>query len=681
MQIEKLATYRLIRVLRFVIPVLVIVLAAIPAWNYLSRRAPERPAKPVQALPKDLAVLTEGFTLSRTEGGRTLFSIKAKTQLGFTDNKYSLEDVEVTLHGVAGNDAVHRILSKTCSYDEAGGDIVFSGGVVAHLDEKTVGRTEELVYNHSTRVIASSHPTFVEQTDVFNGEAGRLEYLIDKSVLKVDGNVKIRMNDGVSLESGWAMFNRNESRVMTGDGIYVTSSGGWIRGTTGYAELEPQRFKPKRIVVEGAVTASSPTFNLRSGLMIAVLNSAGRPQTLHAAKDVELHKGQSDARQTLLAEEVDAALDAEGNVESLEARNNARMILGGGRTLTAPKIRTEVSSTNTEGPSVLQVAESRIEGRDFKIQEGELIRFDTTNRAELISGGRRSTANRTEARFDRRTNQLVELVQTGAFEVREGNQQASANSARIEESGNVVSLDGDASFSDAEKRVTAERIRLNKNANTFSAVRKVKTIIKNAAEPVLIRADQADGAADRIVYSRQVEFWKGQAYIKADRLEASTRDGMRSGVATGNVSSNFESVRAFSGRLEYNDAQRTLHYMHNVRVQKQEMSMNADDVTVKFDNDGAVYDRPRAGRKEVSEIIARGSVTVTRAGQRGRGDQAVYAASTGQVTITGKPATATDDERGAVEGARIVMQTSGDRITVEGGAEGRASARQVIKKK
>src|SRR5216117_3596856 len=93
MRLERIFTYRLIRVLRIVLPLLVIALAAVPAWNYLVRRAQK--SEPVRGgiqLPRDVSVHTEGFNLSRTAGGRTLFTVHAKSNLGFKDNKGVLED-------------------------------------------------------------------------------------------------------------------------------------------------------------------------------------------------------------------------------------------------------------------------------------------------------------------------------------------------------------------------------------------------------------------------------------------------------------------------------------------------------------------------------------------------------------------------------------------------------------
>src|SRR3954465_4068430 len=129
MRLERIVTHRLLRALRLVIPIVVAVLVAIPAWNYLSRRVRVELPKLAKDLPKNLDVRTEGFTYSRTEGGKTLFTIRANTTLGYKDNRYQLEDVDVTVNGQTESDPPKRIRSKYCTYDQGSNDFKFQGNV------------------------------------------------------------------------------------------------------------------------------------------------------------------------------------------------------------------------------------------------------------------------------------------------------------------------------------------------------------------------------------------------------------------------------------------------------------------------------------------------------------------------------------------------------------------------
>src|SRR5438477_8844701 len=149
MPLERLFTHRLIRVLRVLLPFVVLALAAVPAWNYLARRAEKsNGARRGVQLPRDVSVHTQGFTFSRTAGGRTLFTVHAKSNLGFKDNKGVLEDVDVTVYGATANEPPKTIRGKKCTYNQETNDFQFDGQVEVQLDDKTTIHTEELIYNH-----------------------------------------------------------------------------------------------------------------------------------------------------------------------------------------------------------------------------------------------------------------------------------------------------------------------------------------------------------------------------------------------------------------------------------------------------------------------------------------------------------------------------------------------------
>src|ERR1051326_422567 len=116
MRLERIVVHRLLGALRLLIPLVVVVLVAIPAWNYLSHRVQIQPPKITKGLPKNLEVRTEGFKHSVTVGGKTLFTIHANTTLGYKDNRYQLEDVDVIVNGENAFDVPKRIRSKYCSY-------------------------------------------------------------------------------------------------------------------------------------------------------------------------------------------------------------------------------------------------------------------------------------------------------------------------------------------------------------------------------------------------------------------------------------------------------------------------------------------------------------------------------------------------------------------------------------
>src|SRR5258708_5692266 len=119
MRLERLFTHRLIRVVRVVLPLVVIVLIAIPAWNYLARKGQKSGGtKAGRQLPTGVSVNTQGFTFSQTLGGHTQFTVHARELLGFQNNKELLGDVDVTVHGATDKDPTRTIHGQNCAYDQ-----------------------------------------------------------------------------------------------------------------------------------------------------------------------------------------------------------------------------------------------------------------------------------------------------------------------------------------------------------------------------------------------------------------------------------------------------------------------------------------------------------------------------------------------------------------------------------
>ena len=176
--------------------------------------------------------------------------------------------------------------------------------------------------------------------------------------------------------------------------VIIKSASGWIRGKAGRADLQPGTYKPTKITIETDVTAESRqggfSWKLRSGSLEADISSEGTAERVRTRGGVELERMGGDGRQIMTAGEVDAALDASGKVEGIEARQNARMVFGSDRTLQSDLIWINgTGGIATRDESVLRVGDSTIEGREFTIQQGDIVQFNTQARANLQSGERK----------------------------------------------------------------------------------------------------------------------------------------------------------------------------------------------------------------------------------------------------------------------------------------------------
>src|SRR5215510_7858826 len=147
------------------------------------------------------------------------------------------------------------------------------------------------------------------------------------------------------------------------EGVLIKSKNGWIRGSTGRADLEPATYRPKVITVEGDVTAASQpqsgheSWKLRAGRLEATISKAGTAERVKTSGNAQIERFVGQTHQRLNGSEIDTTLN-DGRVEALEARHSARMVLGSDQTLESPRIWTNATgSIQTNDDSVLTVGD------------------------------------------------------------------------------------------------------------------------------------------------------------------------------------------------------------------------------------------------------------------------------------------------------------------------------------
>src|SRR5262249_39337119 len=184
MRLERVFRHRVVRVLQVTLPIVVIVLATIPAWNYYGRRAQRSASSRLGAkLPSGVSVRTNGFAFTRTEAGRTQFTVHAQQSLGYQDDKYMLQDVDVLVYGATERDPTRKIRGKHCTFDQTTNDFTCSGNVEVELDEKTIVLTENLIYNHQNGVVTAPERATLQQNGTV-GHADSFEYAMNTGLLK-----------------------------------------------------------------------------------------------------------------------------------------------------------------------------------------------------------------------------------------------------------------------------------------------------------------------------------------------------------------------------------------------------------------------------------------------------------------------------------------------------------------
>ncbi len=671
MRLEKIHSYHLIRVLRVVVPMVVLVLVAIPAWNYWSR-PPEEVVfdQPLPELVENISALQEGFKLSHVEGERTVFTVEARTNLGFTDGKSLLEDVTVTFFGEEGDQLERRISSDRCGYDQDTGDISFDGNTVVQLDRSTVGRTSALTYNDRNRMIESIDTVTLNRPGEFEGRADRLSLYLDEGIITLDGGVTINLEGGTVLRTSSAKFHQQENWAEVAGGVEVSSVTGTVRGGEGRVEMEPESLRPTSIAILGDVHAQSVDpenpWKLATDWLRVDLTASGVVRQVVAREAVVLESGETG--DLLYGDEVDALFDQVGQVRTVEARGNGRMVFGPDQELRSGRIRHELSEsrTTTGEESVLQMGNARAEGSNFLvIDRDDLVRFETDDPAFLQTELGSSSGERTQATFDPRTRQLLELVQIGDVRFTRGDQTGTTDRAELQDSGKRVLLVGHPVVSDKRLRIEASRIVMDQGTGSFSALGNVKTVSVDRANPILIVSGRAEGSEDRIVYSDGANLWRDLIHVKARTIEVFP-DEQRF-VALGGIDSTMDEVRASSERLEFDDATSTAHYSGRVRVRSEEAELEAGDLTLSLDDGSPI------------RVVARSEVVVRGTGFSGVADEAVYSRSEGTITLEGQQAEVSDVAAGTVSGRKLVLDMADNGVVVNGEDGSRVVSRRFVR--
>ena len=483
-----MGTYRLVRILRAVLPVVVLVLIGIPARNYWKSRDHTISAEPsIVPSSGDISVHTLDLTFSRFDG-RPVLRVTAKEQLYFKNNTHKLRGVNLVISGDKPGDFDRIITGDQCLYNQDTGYVHFTGNVKAQLDATTSARTEELIYTPEDRVITSPVRTHIEQPGEMMGDVDALKYSIATELLHVSGNVEMHMSNGESLHTAAAEFQKKENWASVMGGVLLEASNGWLRGTSGRADLQPGTYRPVYVAFDGDVTSESHSMNspdtlkTHSGSMTSVLTPAGAIQHIFAKGDVQADQLTAGTTKTITGAEIEASINDHGHVETLEARQPAApyaKMVESERSLVSAVIRIksdgssiERSTVTTTEHSSLDAGGSTITGRTFTIDQSDNLVFETQLPASITSRTkdgllRTTSGNTTHIDINSKTNALERLKQTGNFKFKEGNvRSGNADSGEITDGGNQIDLRGNFSFTEGTRSGKAGRALFTDNGDT-----------------------------------------------------------------------------------------------------------------------------------------------------------------------------------------------------------------------
>ena len=389
------------------------------------------------------------------------------------------------------------------------------------------------------------------------------------------------------------------------------------------------------------------------------------------------------------------------------------------KTLTAAEVRFDfrpdthsLKDAETVGPGTLLVTPADPKTGEKVITAGQfLMTFDARSRIESLRGlaptqvlfrppatapagstTQQTQADRLDAVFDVGTQTLREVRQTGDFQYRDGDRQASADDAHYDAQTQTMLLLGHPQVWDPNSRVKCQKITIDMRTNTSIGEGKVQAThlpspapgapsAPTPALPTNVLADRmvARRQSQTIHYEGHVRAWQGTDVVESSALDVfRTQKRVSSGSqvvtsflqpaamvseqgAAPHSTGGTRPVTVHADFLEYFDQGRRARYHGNVRLVTESTTLQSDRLDVYFTQGDTVEG------SEVDHAEADGHVRVTQPGRVGSGDHAEYFAGPGKIVLTGGPPFLVDEEKGSTTGQRLTFFIHDDRLFVDGG--------------
>ena len=521
-----------------------IVMIAIVAGMYLYARW--RTRNVVHEVPKKLGVevqqTAEGFSISKSEQGRTIFKVSASNVVQFRQGgRTELHDVKITLYGRDAS-RYDRITGSDFEYDPTSGDITSSGTVKIDLQGNPEGitrpdqaappepknpmhvETNGLVFNRNTGNASASGKVQLQMPQA-SGSAVGVQYIARTGTMTLLSDVVVDLTGPQQshLTAGRAVVTKEPRQVL------LTHPRLTREGQTSWSDKATVFLRPddsvERVLAEGNVHSelhgrsegraqsdraeiflSGPRDLLRQAEFSGnvQLISLGKQAAEADAGHVVLHFGPKQVLQTVHAEQgvrlaqknVSGRGAAGGSAPA--ARSDAQDV-----EMTAPVMDFQVAggrrleNAETSGPPQILMTQAQSNQKTVVTAAKFKAQFTAGNRlaslhgepnARIVSSSpgqpdRVSTSQMLDVVF-RPEGGIASIVQSGGFAYLDGTRKAWAQRATYTTADLMLVLNGSPRVAGEGMATTAQVVRLNRVTGDAFADGNVKsTYTEMKAQP------------------------------------------------------------------------------------------------------------------------------------------------------------------------------------------------------
>lgn len=714
------------RLLRRLFAAGAVILVLIVSAFYVRGILREKPLGNIPTIPADVAQSTKGFTFSKSEGGRTIFTIHAaqEEQLKESD-RAELHDVNIVVYGRQSN-RFDQIYGSEFQYDPHSGDVVANGDVNIDLEGDKTGASRP----DQAPPQEIKNPIHLKTSGlIFNRNSGlaetskHIEFHLPEASGSAVGAIYDSRNNLLTLESAVRMISTGKKKftvtaqkaVMTKDPrravlqsaqleqqsqsvqankvTLLLREDNTIERVLGDGDVILEDTSPKkgfRVTAPQAEMQLAGKQQIRSGVLLGgvALEGTGPAPPHGTAKRLLLDFGAKNQVTRAHAEDsVQLSQGPEAKSTMLQA-DAVDMLIGNGKKLEKAYTSGAAQVLITQGKTKTTITAGQFDGA-----------FNSRNRLSSISGGPNvRTVSTTPGKTDQTTssdaitatfnnqNTIQEVEQNGNFHYQQGSQTASSDRARYLAEDENVTLTGSPRVHDTDGMVTAQTIRLNRKTGIVVAQNDVKTTYTDlkpqanggmlgSSDPIHVTgtsmvANQKSGEA-RFTHAR---LWQNANIVEAPAMtfdrehrslqaESSGPDKVKCAFVQVDKAGKLVPVDVTSDHLTYVDAERKAVFSGNVVVRSSETTMVADNAQV--------FLAPGDGqqRNQLDHIVAQGDIKIDQPNRKATGNHLVYTAQDDKMVLTasqGRRPVIFDSQHGQVTGDSLTFYRHDDRVVVEG---------------
>jgi lipopolysaccharide export system protein LptA len=691
------------------------------------RQAPTIP----RDIPKDVAQIAKEFKFSKSEGGRTLFTIRAASFQQFKEGeRYELHDASITLYGREGDRSDH-IYGSDFQYDKRSGDVKANGEVQIDLEAE------------SPVAILTQPGAHSAATNVIHLQTSGLTFNEKSGLAQTKQEIEFRVPDAVGSAVG-ATYDSQANALALKSAVKIVTAGRQKATITGQSADIVKG--PQRIIVQSArmeqpprtVTTDKLTVVLRDNSTVERVLGEGN---IHAVRqgpkgfDFSAPAGEMllDSASQLRSGTLSGGVTFAGTGDDSSAQGRAgRVLLSFGARGRLEKARAEDSVEFKQGLAA-KSQEVQAAAADFYLRDGKILekaltssgpaqivltegqskstigagqfdaRFNAQNRLKSIVGSPNARiVSSTPGQQDRLTSsrevtaafsakgEITSAEQVGDFHYQEGQREGWAERARYNPGDESYLLTGSPRMTDAGRSLTADTIQLSRKTGNAFAQGNVKTTYNQKFQPggaMLSSADPvhvtgasmaADRASDAARFTA-ARLWRGPDIVDAPTivfdhahrsLQAQSDPSRRVSAVFVQTDKNGKSnpVNVTADKLSYVDAERKAVFSGKVLLRIEGSSISADTVQALLLGRGSQTESQPGS--QLDRIVAEGDIQIQQPDRKATGSRLVYTAQDEKFVLTGTPAhppSIFDAERGQIQGDSLTFFRHDGRVLVGNG--------------